>query len=88
MQPLRPCDSTGDERFLVHLSCENGVDGGDDGTRTHDPLLAKQALFQLSYIPKEMTLNCGNALGPPPGRSSTALQQYISAWCAWQYGSL
>jgi hypothetical protein len=25
--------------------------GGDDGTRTHDPLLAKQVLFQLSYIP-------------------------------------
>jgi hypothetical protein len=28
-----------------------GAGGGDDGTRTHDPLLAKQALFQLSYIP-------------------------------------
>ena len=27
--------------------------GGDDGTRTHDPLLAKQVLFQLSYIPVE-----------------------------------
>jgi hypothetical protein len=26
--------------------------GGDDGTRTHDPLLAKQVLFQLSYVPK------------------------------------
>jgi hypothetical protein len=26
---------------------------GDDGTRTHDPLLAKQVLFQLSYIPAE-----------------------------------
>ena len=25
--------------------------GGDDGTRTHDPLLAKQVLFQLSYVP-------------------------------------
>jgi hypothetical protein len=53
MQPLRPCDPTEDERFLVYLSCENGVDGGDDGTRTHDPLLAKQVLFQLSYIPAE-----------------------------------
>jgi hypothetical protein len=29
------------------------VVGGDDGTRTHDPLLAKQVLFQLSYIPGE-----------------------------------
>jgi hypothetical protein len=30
-----------------------GQGGGDDGTRTHDPLLAKQVLFQLSYIPIE-----------------------------------
>jgi hypothetical protein len=26
-------------------------DGGGDGTRTHDPLLAKQVLYQLSYAP-------------------------------------
>ena len=26
--------------------------GGDDGTRTRDPLHAKQMLYQLSYIPK------------------------------------
>ena len=25
--------------------------GGDEGARTPDPLLAKQVLFQLSYIP-------------------------------------
>ena len=25
--------------------------GGDDGIRTHDPLLAGQALSQLSYTP-------------------------------------
>ena len=25
---------------------------GDDGTRTHDPLLAKQVLYQLSYVPE------------------------------------
>ncbi len=25
--------------------------GGDEGTRTPDPLRAKQVLFQLSYIP-------------------------------------
>ena len=25
---------------------------GDDGARTHDPLLAKQVLFQLSYVPE------------------------------------
>ena len=31
--------------FLTHL------DGGDDGIRTHDPLLAGQVLSQLSYTP-------------------------------------
>ena len=31
--------------FLSHLS------GGDDGIRTHDPLLAGQVLSQLSYTP-------------------------------------
>ena len=25
--------------------------GGDDGNRTHDLLLAKQMLYQLSYVP-------------------------------------
>jgi hypothetical protein len=29
----------------------HGRGGGDDGTRTHDPLLAKQVLYQLSYVP-------------------------------------
>jgi hypothetical protein len=37
--------------------------GGDDGTRTHDPLLAKQVLFQLSYIPM---LTCGFGLHCTP----------------------
>ena len=31
---------------LVTLRC-----GGDDGIRTHDPLLAGQVLSQLSYTP-------------------------------------
>ena len=29
-----------------------GLHGGDDGIRTHDPLLAGQVLSQLSYTPK------------------------------------
>jgi hypothetical protein len=33
--------------------------GGDERTRTADPLLAKQVLYQLSYVP---VLTCGNAL--------------------------
>ena len=28
-----------------------GISGGDDGIRTHDPLLAGQVLSQLSYTP-------------------------------------
>ena len=28
------------------------VDGGDEETRTPDPLLAKEMLFQLSYVPR------------------------------------
>ena len=28
------------------------VNGGDDGTRTHDPLVANQVLYQLSYVPE------------------------------------
>jgi integrase len=36
--------------------CPGRVGGGDDGTRTHDPLLAKQVLFQLSYIPADSML--------------------------------
>jgi hypothetical protein len=31
------------------LSC--GFTGGDERTRTADPLLAKQVLYQLSYVP-------------------------------------
>ena len=33
-------------KVVIHL------DGGDDGIRTHDPLLAGQVLSQLSYTPK------------------------------------
>jgi hypothetical protein len=30
-----------------------GVTRGDDRTRTDDPLLAKQVLYQLSYVPAQ-----------------------------------
>ncbi len=29
-----------------------GRSGGDEETRTPDPLLAKEVLFQLSYVPR------------------------------------
>jgi hypothetical protein len=34
-----------------------GKFGGDEGTRTPDILLAKQALYQLSYVPISMQTN-------------------------------
>ena len=30
--------------------------GGDEETRTPDPLLAKEVLYQLSYVPAEMVV--------------------------------
>ena len=44
-------------KFALYLLCSNpfranfGSLGGDDGIRTHDPLLAGQVLSQLSYTP-------------------------------------
>ena len=43
--------------------------GGDEGTRTPDPLLAKQTLFQLSYIPNflicsRLILRSAKLVGP------------------------
>ena len=37
--------------FNEHLRDLNDLSGGDDGIRTHDPLLAGQVLSQLSYTP-------------------------------------
>ncbi len=48
------------EREAIRLFLLSGPDnpegdrprtGGDDGTRTHDPLVANQVLYQLSYVP-------------------------------------
>ena len=36
---------------LVYSRFGISTDGGDDGNRTHDPLLAGQVLSQLSYTP-------------------------------------
>ena len=34
-----------------HDTAGHDTAGGDDRTRTDDPLLAKQVLYQLSYVP-------------------------------------
>ena len=40
--------------------------GGDDGIRTHDPLLAGQVLSQLSYTPIGFQGNAVSAMTYPP----------------------
>jgi hypothetical protein len=41
-------------RPMNHLP---GRNGGDERTRTADPLLAKQVLYQLSYVPAPTSLS-------------------------------
>ena len=36
---------------VLILRCSPGAGGGDEETRTPDPLLAKEMLCQLSYVP-------------------------------------
>ena len=38
-------------RFSMNICASLCLLGGDDGIRTHDPLLAGQVLSQLSYTP-------------------------------------
>ena len=38
-------------RSVRSVVCSAGKSGGDEETRTPDPLLAKEMLFQLSYVP-------------------------------------
>ena len=48
MSPLSYFDVSRLSRLIV---CGLFAAGGDDGIRTHDPLLAGQVLSQLSYTP-------------------------------------
>ena len=48
---------------VLPVSCP-GLFGGDDGIRTHDPLLAGQVLSQLSYTPVMGPLPCAGSRGP------------------------
>ena len=44
-------DSPSNPLLLVTFFLRRRYFGGDDGLRTHDPLLAGQVLSQLSYTP-------------------------------------
>ena len=48
---------------VLPVSCPS-LFGGDDGIRTHDPLLAGQVLSQLSYTPMMGPLPCAGSRGP------------------------
>ena len=48
---------------VLPVSCPS-LFGGDDGIRTHDPLLAGQVLSQLSYTPVMGPLPCAGSRGP------------------------
>ena len=50
------------------VACSADGNGGDEGTRTPDPLLAKEVLSQLSYIPTRRRM----VLPPPAGRQRSA----------------
>ena len=55
---FRPVQRTAGRRPRCRAGGDEGIDGdearrigGDEETRTPDPLLAKEMLFQLSYVP-------------------------------------
>ena len=53
--------------------------GGDEGTRTPDLLLAKEALSRLSYIPKVLHVKVGlSGLGPETSPLSEARSNQLS----------
>jgi hypothetical protein len=49
--PIQPAD----RRRICEFARREGKSGGGEGTRTPDPLLAKQVLCQLSYTPTRRT---------------------------------
>ena len=50
--------------------------GGDEGSRTLDPLLARQVLSQLSYTPVSLVGRSG--LEPPTSRLSGVRSNHLS----------
>ena len=63
---------SGSFRYKTIFGARPLAGGGDDGIRTHDPLLAGQVLSQLSYTPVSLPFLRGLAL-----RSLKIEQQYF-----------
>ena len=59
-------------RFGVGLG---GEDGGDEETRTPDPLLAKEMLCQLSYVPADRMTTVVGVSGLEPETSALSGQR-------------
>lgn len=58
--------------------------GGDDGTRTHNPLVANQVLYQLSYVPGVRTGRPNRGVGSPPTADrSEILRSRAGGWPRW-----
>ena len=67
--------------------------GGDDGIRTHDPLLAGQVLSQLSYTPVKVVVSpnfCEAKISPAKQISTACGFHFCEAkislqalWLAW-----
>ena len=58
-----------------------GAKCGAEGIRTHDPLLAKQVLYQLSYSPSREKSNMGQGrVELPTSRLSGVHSNHLSYW--------
>ena len=58
----------------IHLGGLGGEDGGDEETRTPDPLLAKEMLCQLSYVPADRLTTVVGVSGLEPETSALSGQ--------------
>ena len=56
---LVPCGFPGSSRVSSICLPAGGGGGGDEETRTPDPLLAKEVLYQLSYVPSASAVMVG-----------------------------
>ena len=58
----------------IQVSAVAGRDGGDEETRTPDPLLAKEMLCQLSYVPSPLEREMVGVSGLEPETSALSGQ--------------
>jgi hypothetical protein len=59
------CDRTESPSGTSSITLNATRVGGDERTRTADPLLAKQVLYQLSYVPVALTIPIRRNRRPP-----------------------